>query len=227
MEFRSQKTTIGLMLLALPAFGLEFPAKHDHLWKYCAGTLRVSGDAVSFKSPDHGWEWRYDEIQQAKLEPGALVVLTYKDRKWRAGLDWQVKLEGDFVAAQTLLEENLGRRFVAALAGVVDTPLWKIPVKHLTRFGGSHGVLEVGESRVLYRTDAKGESRTWTLADIENISSSGPYQLTLTTFERAGSHYGNRKDFNFQLKQPLEEERYDTLWRRLHQHKGIRLLETE
>jgi hypothetical protein len=45
------------------------------------------------------------------------------------------------------------------------------------------------------------------------------------TFERARTHYGNRKGFNFQLKQPLAEERYTQLWRRLNAEKGLKHLQ--
>jgi hypothetical protein len=65
-------------------------------------------------------------------------------------------------------------------------------------------------------TARKGASRAWRYGDIDNIGTSGPFELTLTTFERALEHFGNRKDFNFQLKEPLDERKYDGLWRRLH-----------
>ena len=53
-------------------------------------------------------------------------------------------------------------------------------------------------------SEKNGASRTWRYQDIENISSSGPFQLTITTFERAKTHYGDLKGFNFELKRPLE-----------------------
>jgi hypothetical protein len=77
---------------------------------------------------------------------------------------------------------------------------------------------------MVYRTARKGESRAWRYSDIENVSSSGPFQLTITTYERARSHYGGLKGFNFQLKEPLDRERYDALWRRLNESKGLQFL---
>jgi hypothetical protein len=32
------------------------------------------------------------------------------------------------------------------------------------------------------------------------------------------------KGFNFQLKQPLDEKRFEMLWRRLNQEKGLQFL---
>jgi hypothetical protein len=48
--------------------------------------------------------------------------------------------------------------------------------------------------------------------------------LTITTFERALGHYGDRKGFNFRLKEPLDMERYNQLWRRVESAKGLDLL---
>jgi len=85
-------------------------------------------------------------------------------------------------------------------------------------------VLQVGSEAIVYKSEKEGESRTWRYEDIENVSSSGPFQLTVTTFERAKSHYGDRKGFNFQLKQRLDEDRYNDLWLRLNQSKGLKIL---
>ncbi len=68
----------------------------------------------------------------------------------------------------------------------------------------------------MYSTERKGASRTWRYSDIDNIATSGPFELTLTTFERALGHYGSRKDFSSQLTKPLDERKYTELWRRLH-----------
>lgn len=97
-------------------------------------------------------------------------------------------------------------------------------MKRLGRIRGSEGALLVGADRIVYRTSRQGDSRTWRYSDIENISTSGPFQLTITTFERDKFHYGNYKGFNFQLKEALDEARYDELWRRLNQSKGLKLI---
>jgi hypothetical protein len=72
-------------------------------------------------------------------------------------------------------------------------------------------VLEIGEDRIVFKTAQKDDSRTWRLRDIENISSSGPFDLTITTLE---------KPYRFQLKQMLSEARYNELWRKLNDTKG-------
>ena len=74
---------------------------------------------------------------------------------------------------------------------------------------GSGGILDSGEA-----------SRAERYSDIAGISSSGPFQLTVTTFEQARSHYGDRKEFNFQLKQPIPETRYNQLWMDIERKSG-------
>jgi hypothetical protein len=69
------------------------------------------------------------------------------------------------------------------------------------------------EEGVSFRS--KPLSRTWQWADLENVSSAGPYELTLTTFERSRIHYGGRRDFSFQLREPITAAQVDQLWRRV------------
>ena len=102
--------------------------------------------------------------------------------------------------------------------------LWEIPAKHLVGFGGDEGVLQVGAGEIVYKSAKEGRSRTWRYEDIDNIASTGPFEFTITTFERARLDYGSRKQYNFQLKQRLDEKRYDALWLRLNRSKGLTVL---
>jgi hypothetical protein len=113
----------------------------------------------------------------------------------------------------------MDQRFVAALPEP-GAETFSVPVKHLRRISGSEGTLAFGEDSIAYLTNAEGDSRTWRFSDIDSISSSGPFQLTITTFERARSHYGDRKGFNFELKQALTETRYNQLWLQIERKNG-------
>jgi hypothetical protein len=201
------------------------------------GTLTVSSTDIVFeetgkggKKPKHpkNWRWAYQDIQQLKVSPRSLTVLTYKDSAWKFGADREYEFDlvpdGTFTAAYDLLKNRLDQRLVAEIPDKISAPLWEIPVKHLHRFGGDEGILEVGPQMLVYKSENKEDSRTWRYEDIENISSSGPFQLTVTTFERAKTHYGDRKGFNFELKQRLEESRFNDLWLRLNQSKGLQVL---
>jgi len=249
MEFRIEKRTgailIGLALLAPASFAQDFryDAWHGHSGPPLIvkagnmGTLTITDTGVSFeetykngKKPRHlhAWRWDYQDIQQLKIAPKSMTVLTYKDNRWKLGADreYQFDLVSDktFEAAYGVLKNRLDQRLVAVIPDHVANVLWEIPVKHTLRFGGDEGMIQVGPDEIVYKSAKPGESRTWRYQDIDNISTSGPFQLTITTFERAKTHYGDLKGFNFELKQQLEEARYNYLWLRLNRSKGLRIL---
>jgi len=203
-----------------------------------AGTLTIDHTGVSFKeadksgkAPQHplAWHWGYHDIQQLKIAPNTLAVLTYKDNKWKLGADREYNFDvtsgKTFEDAYAFLKNILDQRFVAAIPEAPASPLWEIPAKHRVRLGGDEGVLKVGAGEIAYESEKKGESRTWRYEDIDNIASSGPFDLTITTFERARRDYAGRKQFNFELKQRLDEARYNDLWLRLNQSKGLTVLQ--
>jgi hypothetical protein len=252
MEFRIEKRAravlTGLILLAPAAFAqetLRYEVWHGHSRPPHVkkagnrGTLTVADAGVSFeeiykdgKPPKHphSWQWRYDDIQQLTVSPKALKVLTYKDNKWKLGADreYEFDLTSDrtFEDAYSFLRTRLDQRLVAAIPRAPVSVLWEIPVKHLTRFGGDEGVLQIGETEIVYKSVNNNDSRTWRYEDIENVSSAGLFQLSITTFERAKSQYGSLRDFNFQLKQKLSAARYNDLWLRLNRTKGLTILDS-
>ncbi len=233
MEFQKARIVMVLGLAAVPAMAqqaLRYEVRHEHLRKGCSGTLAIDDRGVSFRGVEskkgrtpHAWTWRYPDIQQLTIASGEIRVLTYKDNAWKLGADREYRFKaaagGQFGDAYEVLEGRLDQRLVSELADAGVKPLWQIPVKLLGTFRGSEGRLIVGDDRIVFRSDQNGQSRTWRYVDIDNISNSGPFQLTVTTFERSRSNYGSRKGFNFQLKERLEEESYNDLWRRLNRRK--------
>lgn len=254
MEFRTQKRTsailIGLVLIIPAAFGqepLRYEVWHGHSRLYSMpphikktgnmGTLTISETGISFeesykdgKKPKHphAWQWKFDEIQQLTIFPKQLKVLTYKDTWWKAGTDREYEFDlvsdGTPGGAYAFLKGRLDQRLIAGVESAPVTVLWEIPAKHLTRFGGDHGTLQVGDTEIVYKSGSKDDSRVWRYEDIDNISSSGPFQLSITTFERAKMQYGSEKGFNFQLKSKLSEARFNDLWLRLNRAKGLDVL---
>jgi hypothetical protein len=253
MEYRSQKTTIRILsfsialALSTTAWGqdLQFEVRHERaLWDH-AGLVTFDERGVQYQQVFTGeqqakfakWKkppklesarWEYQDIQQLWISPEKLVIVTYEDRKWFLGVDKEFEFflpKGkSFEPAYGVLKDKLDRRFVAALADSQTSMLWELPVKLLGAIRGSDGVLQVGSDGIVFKTDRTRQSRTWRYQDIENVSTSDRYQLTLTTYERAKTHYGSMKGFNFQLKQPLDEKRFQTLWKRLNQDKGLQFL---
>lgn len=253
MEHRSQKTTTRILSLAI-ALGLsttawsqdlQFEVRHERALKDHPGRLTLDERGVQYQQILTGKQqskvakgkkppklesarWEYQDIQQLWISPEKLVIVTYKDRKWFLGVDKEFEFflpKGrSFETAYAMLKDKLDRRFVAAVADSQPGTLWELPVKLLGRIQGSDGVLQVGPDRIVYKTDRPRQSRTWRYQDIENVSTSDRYQLTLTTYERAKTHYGSMKGFNFQLKQPMDEKRFEMLWKRLNQDKGLQYL---
>jgi hypothetical protein len=220
MAFRIEKA-FGVILAAALAPALwgqsfDFQVRHDHWRKACTGTLHIDGDGVSFTGAGkHSWEWAWQDIQRFSLSPSRVNLVTYQDNRWKLGADreyvFTVASGGDFGEAYGFLKDRLDQRFVAELADQDVKPLWEIPAKRLGRLVGSEGMLLVGEDRIVYRSGKPGASMTWRYTDIQNLSSSGPFQLTLTTL---------RRTYDFQLKRPLEERRYNALWRAVQQRQG-------
>ena len=222
------------MVFALPSFAeLSYQVRHEHLRKGCSGVLRIDERGIAFqgtarKKHAHAWQWGYAEIQQLTVSADELRVLTYRDNLWKLGADREYRFRAlggqRFAEVYAFLKDRLDQRLVVRLTDGDVAPLWQLPVKLLGRVGGSHGVLIAGAERLVYRAERPGDSRTWRLKDIESVSSSGPFELSVVTYERARLQYGSRSAFRFQLKEPLAQERYDELWRRLNQAKGLRVL---
>ncbi len=217
------KAAASLIVAALWASAAQFPARHKHFNGSCTGTLTVDGEGVRYSSPKgHSWSWRYQDLEELRLGREEILIVTYQDDLIRLGADRTYRFEGEFPAVElsALLRRHMDQRLVAALSESPADAEWKIAVKRLGTFRGSQGQLAFGTGAVVYSTEASGQSRTWRYADIDSISSSGPFQLTITTFERARSHYGDRKGFNFQLKEPINEARYNSLWLEIERKNG-------
>ena len=208
------KTASCLILAATLASATQFTVRHEHLRGGCAGVMTVDENGVSFTgAKKHAWSWKYEDIQQLRLSPESIYILTYKDSKLRLGKDREYNFTGKIPAEElyALLKDRMDQRFVAAVGQGIGLPSWSVPVKHLRPIVGSEGTLAFGADAIVYSTPAKTESRTWRYSDIENIGSSGPFQLTITTLE---------KGFNFQLKQPITEARYNQLWLQIEKKNG-------
>jgi hypothetical protein len=180
-------------------------------------------NSISFeesgKQAKHSRTWKFDDIQELILGPGTLRIVTYEDNRWELGRDrvyvfdrMPASLAADWYP---VFRARLDARFVAALADDQAKPEWEIPAKLVHGRSGSQGVVLVGADSVVYRSSQPGESRTWRTGDLENVSSSGAFDLTITTHER---------EFRFQLKQAMGEERYQELWMRVNQAQGLQIL---
>ena len=209
------KTAICLILsgAASSLWAQQFPAHHEHLRKFCAGTLTVDAAGIRFSGPKgHVWNWPYAEIQQLTLYPDRIHILSYKDRSsWKLGKDVAYTFTGKFPTE--LLERQwsaqLDQRFVAAVSERQASGL-SFPVKQLGLTKGTQGTLTFAADGVVFDTPGSAR-RTWRYSDIQFISSANPLQLSITTLER---------QLNFQLKQTITESTYNQLWLEIERKNG-------
>lgn len=205
-----------ILIAAAWASAAEFPVRHTHLKGSCAGVLKVDAAGVSFAGEKkHVWHWKLQDIRELKLAPDGVYVLSYHGRYDFRG---KAPVEQLYGMLKAIMDQRLVMEAVETVpAGSPLPSVWSVPVKHR---GGADGSLVFGDDLVEYASPARDESRTWRYQDIDNISSSGPFQLTVTTFERALAHYNDRKEFNFELKEPITEAKYNQLWLLVEKNNG-------
>lgn len=224
----SCKKALAFCLMALAsvsrAGAVEIPAEHSHWRKGCAGVVQVDEEGIRFlpkvSGPKaHQWSRSWQDVQRLELSADRIVVVTYEDVRWRLGADRAVEFRAargqDFLAAYQFLRNRGDVRLLAKVADAFEQTLWEIPVKRLGRIEGSQGRLKAGLSRLIYESSSHGKSMTWKYKEIQNISFLANDRLAVAT--AAGQYI-------FQLKSPLEEARYDELWRRVQAAQGLRLV---
>ena len=243
MALRSETAALGLALVAaLPVAAQqvwEWPVGHIHSpMKDCMGLLHVDENGVRYrqlvkegKNPRHQFKWTWTDIQELTLSETNLTIVTYKDRIWLAGSDqpFRFKLPSNARVWEVVptLRQKLPQRFVPQLAVKPELEFWRLPAKRLGRFKGEQGWLIVGQDRITFESNEPGASRSWNLEDIDSISRQGSYRLVIVTSERSLKSYGDRRAFEFQLKEPLAEAPYDALWLRIQETKGMNRVSTK
>lgn len=203
----------------------EFSVEHEHTLRSCRGKLVITPEKIEYQTEhkDHARVWRYDELQQIKVEsPKILELVSYEDQKWRLGLDRVFKLkllEGEITAEiSALLLERATRPLVTSVAPAhEDAPAFETPVKHLHRFGGCLGTLKIYPDHVVYESkDMPSDSRYWRYGEIQNFSQSERFRFELVSFE---DQFGGPKTYNFQLREALPATAYDYVWARVYPSK--------
>jgi len=219
MAFRTKAAVVLIVAQSLAAA----PVVHRHLKQLGSGTIEVTDDGISFtetgKHADHSRVWKYGQIQQLELSEATLRVLTYEDRKGQFGRDREYvfeQLPKDFArSVYPMWRDKLDQRFIAALADADVTTLVEFPAKLNGLTKGVEGMLLFGEDRIVFRSAKAGSSRTWRFTDIDNVASAGPFDFSVVTLEHHGAWNTGAREFRFQLQRPMEEARFNELWRRL------------
>ncbi|MBI1746748.1 MAG: hypothetical protein HYR55_09190 [Acidobacteria bacterium] len=201
----------------------HFAVKHAHGWRSCQGELTISQEGITYQDSKekHDRKWVFKEVQQVRLlSSKELAIVTYEDQrlKWSGDRSFRfILLDGEITnSLYRFLLEKTGKPLVAKIAFIETGPTYQLSAKHLHRWGGCQGTLIFSENGVIYQTDDKEESRTWLYSDLESIGPMNPFHLRLTTNETSRFHYGGRADFNFVLKEKMNEKLYEYLWRHIH-----------
>jgi hypothetical protein len=230
MAFRSQALCLMLVMAGAAQGQYRYEVRQQRApQRDRVGTLVVDEKGVSFeethrKKKPFVVRLVYGEIEQLTVSKDSLVMVSYADSKWKLGADRTYRFEGrGFEGVYDYLKSRLDQRLVGAIA-TEKAGEWRIAAKHLRGAFGSQGMLEFGPDWIAFSTKDKERSRTWRYSDIENISSSGPYEFTITTFERSRVHYNGYRDFSFQLKERLDEAKVQQLWLRLNEGKQLNVL---
>jgi hypothetical protein len=216
MALRSKTCAALLVVTAAAAQSYEFTAIQKRLWRDKPATIHIDAEGIRAERERHSRFWDWDDIQQLTLTQRELRVLTYADSVLRGGRDREWTFEkmppGKAEELYPFLRERLDTRFIPALSVRPVEVLWETQVK--------------GKDTVAYRSEERDQSRTWRIEDIEGVSSGGPFDLTVTTSERQGIWRSGPSEFRFQLKRPMPDERYQSLWRQIHRSKGLEILQS-
>jgi len=92
--------------------------------------------------------------------------------------------------------------------------LFEIPVFHRHVSGGESGTLRVYERHVAFDADDKDHSRHWRYSDVRDVGRLGRWKLEIATWEDKA--WTDGKSYVFDLKRPMTEAEYETLWRKLY-----------
>lgn len=210
MAFRI-KALCGIGLLACSAAQpLTLAVRH--------GSITFTDAGVQFNSRS----WDYKNIQRLELSPTEIRLRTYEDVRWQLGRDREFVFKhlapGETAKLYLFLSAHLDQRFIARLPEPVTAPVWEAPAKMLHRNGGYNGELKIGAGCVVFEGPGEYASRTWRYTDLGNVSSSSPFELTLTSLDG---------ETRFQLKEALLEDRYNDLWRRVTEANGLKVFQSQ
>lgn len=218
---------VTLLGSAAPAAAQQFElsVEHEHTLRNCQGTLVITPEQIEYKTTHKhdAQRWRYDEIQQLKIEGAhALTLVTYADQKRMLGRDRLYKfrlLNGEITPEiSALLQAQATKPIVTSVPPVTaGEPIFSVLVKHLHSFGGCLGVLKLYADHVIFEAaDAPAETRYWRYRELQNISQPARFRFELATF---ADRFGGLKAYHFQLRTELPTGFYDYAWQRVYPNK--------
>ena len=202
----------------------QFSVKHDHFWRTGSGTLTIDQEGIAYtseKDDHHSTDWSYSDIQEVKIEsPQKIFIRTYEDVWWKLNRDRTLEfelVEGEMSAeVADFLRERLPSALVSAVFTPPDDAAYRVPVKHKHALGrGCEGQLVFSEEGIYYSASSSDHSRFWPMEDIASLGRMSASHIRITAREH--SHSDSVRNFQFQLKRPMDGETYQRLWRRIYE----------
>ncbi len=202
----------------------QFSVQHDHFWGKGSGDLTIDQEGITYtseKDDAHSTVWSYSDIQELKIEsPQKIYLRTYQDVWWKLNRDRRLEfvlVEGEMSAEVVdFLRERLPSALVSAVFTSPDDTAYRVPVKHKHALGGGcEGELLVSEKGIYYSAFSSDHSRFWPLEAIESLGRMSESHIRITAREH--SHSGGVRNFQFQLKRPMDSETYQRLWHRIYE----------
>ncbi len=202
----------------------QFSVEHDHFWRKGSGTLTIDQEGIAYtseKDDGHNTDWSYSDIQEVKIEsPQRISIRTYDDVWWKLNRERTLHfelVEGEIdPAVANFLRDRLPSALVSAVFTPADDAAYRVPVKHTHALGqGCEGQLLFSERGIYYSASRSDHSRFWPMEDLESRGRMSGSHIRIAA--RAHSHSGSVRNFQFQLKQPMDGETYQRLWRKIYE----------
>lgn len=216
---------------------------HDHALGKGQGELRITENGIAFQGEDqdekrHSRTWRVEDIKRLSIAREELRVTVYEASRlpliprkapFTDGKAMRTGTEHDYVfrLREGEITPEVVKQLLVRFHRSIETSvlpsnetesgrlLFEIPVFHRQRVGGKSGWLRVYEHYVVFNADDTGGARFWRYADIRDIGQLGRYQFELATWE--GQFGVDGKSYVFDLKRPLTEAEYDSLWKKVYE----------
>lgn len=221
-----------------------FKVAHDHRIGKGIGELRITESGISYRGESadeerHSQVWRDTEVKRLGISKTQLRITAYEAARIplipgevpfsRGGKS--VRAGSERTHLFRLLESEITPDVVNMLLARFKRPittsvipkeneesgklLFEIPVFHRRRAGGESGSLHVYEDHLIFTAEAEDRSRYWRYEDIRDIGRLGRYQFEIATYEAQFASDG--KSYIFDLKRPMTDTEYDTLWKRVYE----------
>jgi hypothetical protein len=220
-----RRLIIGILAMAALCGAQQMEAVWKRFpWKDVKGTLSFSEEGIRFDAAKkkYSFDLPYTGVQQFdRQDANTIRILTYKDR-WQYGWadqEYTLRLEPEALSDDLwrTLVERLPTPVVDRSGEALGAVEYRVPVKHLHRFGGCDGVLRFTREGIAFQSEDAEDSRRWRFGDeIAGVWSDGPYELEISAFEHTRAQPGDRRPFRFQLKRKLDEAYLDSLKYRLY-----------